>query len=289
MAVIRHFARHASIRSLFATLNSMAVHVAAKLAHFSSDERTLTDDACDMFAIWSIFPEPHFHITLAYDANIFAQLPPTHVPVDLYKTSVHEEARQYGADLRLIVRTPEGKKEALFQAKVRDEIDGLRVRGAEAIEKLKAQLLMMRQMSDLAFLLIYVPSSFLGDGLLGVGSWEQGGRPLTVGGPTPKLGISLIHVDELLDQAGEWRSDPFVIDNGDGTFQHRTITLSKLFIDMLVCNVSQWQPDDKDPKQTLNPTSNPARITLDLGFSDPNNQWIGMMAELRRVAGILDQ
>ena len=34
-------------------LDSVAAHVASKLQEFGTDERTLTDELCDMFCIWS--------------------------------------------------------------------------------------------------------------------------------------------------------------------------------------------------------------------------------------------
>ena len=53
MAITRNFPVTTDISLLPEIANSLGAHLAAKLQGFASDERTLTDEFCDMICIWA--------------------------------------------------------------------------------------------------------------------------------------------------------------------------------------------------------------------------------------------
>src|SRR5687768_16430933 len=85
------FSVRTSLRTLAPALDSIGVHLAAKLAAFASDERTLTDELCDMLCIWAA--APHAGVQTSYGL-----LPGNLFDLSLAKTTTGEEVRT-GADL----------------------------------------------------------------------------------------------------------------------------------------------------------------------------------------------
>ncbi len=53
MAIKREYDCYLDFTELTAITGSIGSHIAAKLQAFGSDERTLTDELCDMLLIWS--------------------------------------------------------------------------------------------------------------------------------------------------------------------------------------------------------------------------------------------
>ena len=174
---------------------SVGAHVAAKLALFNSDERTLTDELIDMLCIWlgleskiskSILPSQKFRLTLG-------------------KTTGSEE-KLNGADLELIISSPLGVKRCLMQAKVFDPIDQkFRCDSKVGWEKLRNQLVSARkEVGDLAFFLVYVPGGLLDRQRYGYGTYEQHSKYKASGSASSYFGATLIPVNQLLDPLDNW-------------------------------------------------------------------------------------
>lgn len=103
----RPFTVRVDIPRMIPPLQSVGAHLAAKLQCFGTDERTLTDELCDMLCIW---------LTAISNPSI-----PGAFYLNLRKTTANEEVRT-GADLKLIIRSPKGFKVCLIQAKVLDPV-----------------------------------------------------------------------------------------------------------------------------------------------------------------------
>jgi len=164
MSTAFRFSRRIDIGDIPAPAKSAGAHLSAKLELFHTDERTLTDELCDMLCIW-----------LGMQAEFSASTSPLAFDLTLSKTTVGEEA-QNGADLELIVSTPLGTKRCLMQAKVLDpSTKRLRCDSSPGWRKLRKQLVAARKdAGDLAFLLIYVPASVLDADHFGFTTYEQG-------------------------------------------------------------------------------------------------------------------
>src|SRR5690606_19966668 len=110
MATGRPFSGRVTIPDMLAPAQSVGAHLAAKLESFASDERTLTDELCDMLCIWLSKPRrttpgwPDFSL-------------------NLQKTTAAVEVMT-GADLELTISSPLGYKHCLLQAKVLDPATG---------------------------------------------------------------------------------------------------------------------------------------------------------------------
>lgn len=218
---------------------SIGAHIAAKLESFGSDERTLTDELCDMLCIW---------------LKGHPKSPPT-VQIKLGKTTPNEEA-QNGADLRLVIKTPEGMKDCLFQAKVLDPKTGkLRCSTAAGFAKLQQQLFKARTTcGDLAFLLVYVPSQHLDGAPHGYGTYEQRFCKKKKPGLTSALGATVIPVNSLLTAGGAWKNAADPVPHLNGSFNNG-IPFWQVFLELLVCRRGTWDRrgvelpqmmDDKD-------------------------------------------
>lgn len=244
MPVTRSFSARASLKTLVVIMNSLGAHVAAKLGHFGTDERTLTDDLCDMFYVWAEQSSgasaiPSFSGP-ASERDLLNALPDRLFKVTITKTTQQEEAA-VGADLGVRLETPLGVKRALLQAKVYDpKDDRLRCDSPQEWDSLWAQLVLMRDRNPLAFLLVYVPAAKLNWADQGIATWEQGYRVEERTGTSSKFGATLIPVDRLLDSANNWLFYQPVRHVGDGCFCPEGISLAKLLIEMLLCRRGEW-------------------------------------------------
>jgi hypothetical protein len=235
MSLTRRFPAQIELRNLVEILNSLGSHLAAKLEHFGSDERTLTDELCDMFYIWCQAPRTS-------SSQLKALLGSLRLDIEVSKTTQNEESI-VGADLAFHIESPLGVKRALFQAKVLDPVDKRLRCDPSGWDKLWSQLVLMRKRSPkLAFLLIYVPRTNLDGQQYSYTTWEQGFDFRPSVGASSKFGISLIPVDSLIDSNSDWRNGPPVKHLGGGEFHPRAISLARLVIDMLVCKRGSWQP-----------------------------------------------
>jgi hypothetical protein len=290
MPVVRSFPSAVSVQDLVPILDSLGAHVAAKLDHFATDERTLTDELCDMFYIWAQSPNRRQTRTAADRRPL--PLPIITLPVVLSKTTQQEEA-VIGCDLALAVTSPDGVKRALIQVKVFDPIDDrLRCDSTEGWDKLWSQLVLMQKRNgELSFLLLYVPGSKLDGAGFGYGTWEQGlsrsGRPSRT---SARLGATFIPVSDLLDSAGNWRHAPPVAHVGDGVFYPSGISFSRLLLDMLACRRGAWaSPDGTRSANTRDHDGYPVHYRpyreIGLSFAEaPIDDWRALASALRNTS-----
>jgi hypothetical protein len=186
------FSKRIELSDVPPTAQSVGAHLAAKLQSFGSDERTLTDELCDMMCIWlgiQAIGSP------ASGSGAFT--------ITLSKTTTSEEVLT-GADLELIVSSPLGTKRCLVQAKVLDSTTGkLRCDSKDGWKKLRSQHVAARaEVGDLAFLLIYVPGSLLNGAKYGHVTYEQGFIQAPGGSTEAYFGATLIGVNDLLGASG---------------------------------------------------------------------------------------
>jgi len=256
------FSRSIYISDIPAPAKSVGAHLAAKLQCFGTDERTLTDELCDMLCIW-----------LGIE-NGFPSSPHTGIAaftITLSKTTSYEEVIN-GADLELIISSPLGTKRCLIQAKVLEPSSGkLRCNSTAGWEKLRTQLAKARaDVKDLAFLLVYVPGAFLNGHHYGYGTYEQGHMPKPKGRKEAFLGATLIAADNLLDNDDHWLDtkekvpQPF-----NGTFKSG-IPLWRFLMELLLCRRSTWSSEPS----TGADRRMPALRTLSIGATDVSvGQW----------------
>jgi hypothetical protein len=179
--------------------SAVGAHVGAKLQCFATDERTLTDELCDMLCIW-----------LGCEAQGKRAEAPSGlgaINLILTKMTPAEEVKN-GADLELIVSSPLGVKRCLIQAKVLDPDSGkLRCDSTAGWQKLRKQLVAARdEVGDLAFLLVYVPGGLLNGHSYSFGTYEQGFMAEAGGSTEAYMGATLIPVDALLQpKSNRWR------------------------------------------------------------------------------------
>lgn len=229
------FTRFVEISDIIGPSKSVGSHLASKLELFLSDERTLTDELCDMLCIW-------------LDRRFLGLPPaspgPTTFNLFLQKVSPSREA-VIGADLELIIRSPLGQKRCLLQAKVLEPGTGkLRYDSTQGWEKIKQQLLdARRDAGSLAFLLIYVPIRFLNRRLYRLGSYEQGYIPYL--GPIPSgflpsaYGATVIAADALLDASGNWISNDKIPQSPTGVFTNG-IPFWVFLMRLMLCRIGRW-------------------------------------------------
>ncbi|MBF4991858.1 hypothetical protein [Methylophilus sp. QUAN] len=234
------FSSYIDIGSIPGPAKSVGAHVAAKLELFNSDERTLTDELCDMLCIW-LGKEGKF-LDTSHGSQSFK--------FTLGKTTVSEEAFN-GADLELIVSSPLGVKRCLIQAKVFDpNTQKLRCDSKTGWENLRNQLLSARNIvGELAFLLIYVPGGLLNKKRYGFNTYEQGADYETSSSIPSYYGATLIPVDKLLDPAGNWIDGQKKVSKlHSGRFKHG-IAFWRVLIELLICRRSTWK-NNKEAKLT---------------------------------------
>ena len=234
MPIKRSFSAAADISLLPEITNSLGAHLSAKLQEFASDERTLTDEFCDMTCIWassassSVLPPPSTGIT---------------VRLDIEKISSRREVH-IGADLELTVFSPIGEtKRILAQAKVLDpETLKLRCDSTHGWVKLKDELRRCRaQVGDLAYFLAYVPARELNGSRYTFGTWEQRHSTPSGAGLDSRFGVTFIDVNSLLDDNDEWKQDPPVQYVGRGSFRPSGLDWTSLLLQLFSCGIGSWQ------------------------------------------------
>ena len=284
MATGRAFTARASVPLIIDAANSVGAHLAAKLAEFVSDERTLTDELCDMLCIWS----------QAFGASGAMSIPGSRVPgatfdLSLRKTTTSEEART-GADLKLTVTSPLGSKTALIQAKVFDSTkDSLRYDATKDWDRLRKQLANAQQeVDDLAFLLLYIPATLLDGAHHGFPTWEQG-FVSSVGGPgtSSKYGATFIAANKLVNKRNAWKSKKRLAHLGAAQFEPAGISFGRLILEMLACRRGTWTQSelsvDPDDRQETDP---PYR-RLDMSIGVPSEMSFERLSVILR--GLLDE
>lgn len=255
MPVKRVFWAQTELNAIPTIGDSLGTHLAAKLQAFGSDERTLTDELCDMLCVWTE-QLPAAHATGALGrrgvpAGLPGPLPRERVQLRIEKVSQRRES-VLGADLELRLGSPVGTKRMLAQAKVLDPDDRtLRCDTPAEWEKLRVQLENCRtHAGHLSFLLVYVPM----EGLRRVpgyfATWEQN-HVASGSGPHSRFGATLIPVDDLLDRHGAWISGrlPRVL---QGRLSPPGLSLTRVLLEMLACLRGRWERDFTDSeRQTL--------------------------------------
>ncbi len=234
MPVKRQFSVSADISLLPQITNSLGAHLAAKLQEFASDERTLTDEFCDMTCIWATSipsmwrrPSP-IGVTATFE---------------LEKVSSQLEG-QIGADLEMTIYSPSRKiKRIVAQAKVLDpEGPKLRCDSPQGWTKLKEELRKCRARAGaLAYLLIYVPQQELNGARYAFRTWEQRLSNASATGLDSRFGATFIEVDSLLDQNGDWKRDPPVQYFGNGNFRPHGLDWTSLLLQLFSCDIGSWQ------------------------------------------------
>jgi hypothetical protein len=229
MPVRRHLTCEVWIPQLLAICDSLAGHVAARLQHFGSDERTLTDDVADLFWLWAQVPPPPTY-----------QRGPR-LTLRIHKESTADETAS-GADLELVLSTPQGRKRVLAQAKVLDPKNlTLRCQDRTAWETFRIQLKTIReQAGDLGVALLYVPSAELAAGTSALATWEQVVRTWPSGTRPERLGITVIGAGQLIAaRICKW------CHNGKLTYSHGSFTpegvsLTRFLLQVLACHRGSW-------------------------------------------------
>lgn len=248
---------------------SVGAHLAAKLQLFHTDERTLTDELCDMLCIW-LGMQPRHRPTAPTSSHSFT--------LTLSKTTTSEEVKN-GADLELFISSPLGVKRCLIQAKVLDPATRkLRCDSAAGWKKLRSQLVAARkETGDLAFLLVYVPGQMLNGRYYGYGTYEQQ-KHFTAKGTAPAyFGATLIPVDALLGPSGRWRNTKLKVPQlSPGQFKGG-LALWRVLIELLLCRRSSWSSDTGANYQE----KMPAFRRLSIGASEVKE---GVWRELQATA-----
>ncbi|TFZ03399.1 hypothetical protein [Ramlibacter rhizophilus] len=226
------FTQRLSVADIPAPAQSVGAHLAAKLQIFQTDERTLTDELCDMMCIW---------------LGMQTRRSPKSVKdftLTLSKTTTAEEVKN-GADLELLISSPLGSKRCLIQAKVLDPVSKkLRCDTTAGWKKLRRQLVAARDVAgDLAFLLIYIPGELLNGNGYGFGTYEQHDHFVGLGPAEAFHGATLIAVDDLLGKTGRWRDAKRKVPQiAPGQFK-AGVPFWQLFMELLLCRRSSWTRD----------------------------------------------
>lgn len=277
-------------------LASLGAHLASKLQHFATDERTLTDELCDMFYIWL---QAGYRPPPSTRGGLIPRLPQMPLQIRISKTTQQQES-VIGADLGVLLSTPQGVKQALFQAKVYDPEEGrLRCDSPEGWDRLWSQLVLMEQRAaDLSFLLIYVPGKLLDGAYHGFRTWEQG-FPYSGGTRTSsRFGVTLVPVTALFDAAKNWRRSPPVEHLGQGRFRPAGLSFARLFMDLLLCRRGAWEPswtgaEEGTLRWQLDDNRYPVRYTpyrqLGVSVSTPEpDAWPQFVEQLQAAFGHVD-
>lgn len=270
MSTASTFTQHLTLADISGPAKSVGAHLAAKLQLFCTDERTLTDELCDMLCIWlgmqagcgvSVASGPSFDLTIS-------------------KTTAAEEVK-IGADLELIVQSPLGTKRCLMQAKVLDPgTNSLRCASQQGWRKLRKQLVAARkEVGDLAFLLVYLPMNQLDGASYSYGTYEQGGIFFPTGSISSSYGATLIRVNDLIGPSNRWRSRTYKVPlSSTGGFKHG-LPFWRVLMELMLCRRGIWKPErvSKSAEKPL-----PFR-TIALAASDINpDDW-------RELQGMADQ
>jgi hypothetical protein len=241
---------------------SIGAHVAAKLQAFHTDERTLTDELCDMLCIWTSTPPPA-------TTSGLPKVLTTKFRFTVRKTTPAEEAR-IGADLEIVLVTPLGTKRALFQAKVLDAIKmQLRCNSQSGWRKLRTQLRdMEKHLPTMSFLIAYLPGHLLNAATYGFGTWEQGFLRGVTGRRSSHYGVTVIPTERMITSLGRWRRNGKPMHAGGGRFALPVMSFSTLILEMLLCRRGSWSPSDQGLERTASDHRRTPRRTLAIGIED---------------------
>lgn len=241
MSTASKFTQRLTIADIPSPAMSVGAHLAAKLQLFCTDERTLTDELCDMLCIWlgmEAVKAPHKPASIFFDLTIS-------------KTTTSQEVKT-GADLELIIQSPLGKKRCLIQAKVLDPIKNeLRCNSKSGWKKLRKQLVNARkEVGDLAFLLIYVPMNQLNGYFWGYGTHEQKYKIKNSKKISSAYGATLIPANKLIGANNRWRYvKEKVKREQDGSF-----TSGKPFwivlLELMLCKIGTWDVSSATSSET---------------------------------------
>jgi len=234
MSTATSFSATVSMLTAKPPFQSIGSHLSAKLECFNTDERTLTDELCDMLCIWLMH---------AHDPNLPVV---DKFTLSLRKTTVHQEVVN-GADLELRVASPLGAKHCLLQAKVLDpDTKKLRCASTQGWEDLRKQLVKARaHVADLAFLLVYVPGAMLTSQSYGHDTYEQNFLGLQFGGLDSCFGATVVAASKLIDKNGDWiDATNKVVQLSPGNFQFG-VPFWKFMLELMLCRRGTWS--DKEP------------------------------------------
>lgn len=235
------FTRRLGLADIPQPAKSVGAHLAAKLQLFHTDERTLTDELCDMLCIWLGMQARHLPLAAPSSRSF---------KLTLSKTTTSEEVKN-GADLELFVSSPLGVKRCLIQAKVLDPANGkLRCDSAAGWKKLRTQLVAARkETGQLAFLLIYVPGKMLNGQNYGNGTYEQHKHFKAKGTAQAYFGATLIPVNDLLGPSGRWRNTKLKVPQPSAGQFKGGRALWRVLIELLLCRRGSWSSDTGDRYQ----------------------------------------
>jgi hypothetical protein len=227
MSTAFRFKTRLNIGDIRAPAQSVGAHLAAKLETFGSDERTLTDELCDMLSIW---------ISGLKSAG------PLAFELDVAKITARLEAK-IGADLELVVSSPLGVKRCLIQAKVIDPVT-LKLRGESPAQwyRLRQQLLRASRQVGWAgtYLMLYVPGGLLDGSFYGYLTYEQGNLVKVGGTHASFFGATLISAEHLLSPRGWWlRRKDKLRELAPGHYQDG-VPFWQFLMGLLTCRRGEW-------------------------------------------------
>lgn len=264
MSTSSRFSTSITIPGLITPCQSVGAHLSAKLDSFCTDERTLTDELCDMLCIWL----SHIKTAPSKGAHSFN--------ISLAKTTPAEETKN-GADLELFIHSPLGGKRCLIQAKVLDPVTmKLRCDSKAGWAKLRNQLVSARaQVGSLAFLLVYVPGRLLNGKHYGFSTYEQGFLSTHTGSTEAFFGATLIPVDDLLTANGRWCSQKYKVPQlAPGSFKNG-IPFWKFLIELLLCRRGKWSAVTDE--LTTHEVLAFRRLIVD-GQENPREKWVAFQS-----------
>jgi hypothetical protein len=273
----RDFSARLPVAAIGQIAHSVGAHLAAKLQEFENDERTLTDELCDMLCAWCAA------ITSPQVLSI---------PLTLTKITPPVEAK-IGADLEFIVITPFGEKRCLLQAKVIDpNTAALRGNTPRDIERLRKQLRDLRRAEpQLPFLLLYVPGADLDGRSYGISTWEQQYSVASPTRPGSRFGATFIHVDGLLNGRNSWRRKP-PLDYANGVCNPGGMSLGDLLLKLLSCELGTWQAPGTSHNQDVSERTATPRVpyrTLAVNATDVRSEvWPDVIGVLRGTLNDLE-
>lgn len=261
--------------TLAAACNSIGAHLGAKLGAFHSDERTLTDELCDMFAVWAS--------RRLYPPSYLDRFGPLNVSIQ--KLTPAEENRR-GGDLEIEIVTPHGHKRALFQAKVIDP-DTLSLRGNSSADRTR----LLQQMNDaeadvgrsLTFLLLYVPWSELDGRIWQFATWEQGFAGPSSGTLGSFMGTSVVPLTDLSSSDSTWRFDPPLKHIGNFLSPVAHLSLTQTLLELVACARGDWASPTEDAFSAERDVP-PEMTHLRVGFESADERpWDVVEGEIRTL------
>lgn len=270
----RSFSSSVSIGQLVTICDAVSAHVSAKLQHFGSDERTLTDELVDMFWLWAAHTRPESGATL-FDLRI--------------EKFAWPEESHYGADLEFVLSTPAGFKRVLAQAEVLDP-DSLKpgCKDSQAWEHFRLQLRKVREHAGLlGVAMLYCPAAELRAAPISIGTWEQCTATWSPGRRAPRLGVTLIPADSLIaKRICRWNYHGRLTYVA-GKFAPEGVSFTQFILELITCRRGQWVS-----RSTYSPTSDAeapaARLVLSASIAEENPAvWNAVVEHASTILGSL--